>query len=168
MKKISIFILIIILFFSIFLSCAPKPEIKSPARIGTKDRVKVISGEEAIKVIDEMHGLSVAAEANIIAEYGTDKKDMLYISYYSDVEDAQKYFRQMIEKMEKAENNPFTHMMRLPEYESDVYFTLGMGAIHYIYCSYNYILWFQTEQTFGRNLPAEMLKIYPINTSNST
>jgi len=167
-KKIPVLFLIIFFLIYPFYSCDEEPELKSPHKIGSKDRVNIVSGEEAIMMIDEMHGLSVAPNANIIVEYGANKKDMLYISYYRDGEDAQKDFQQMIDKMETAKNSPFSHLMRLPEYESDVYFTLGMGAIHYIYCSSNYILWFQTEQTFGRNLPAELLNIYPINTSNST
>lgn len=162
MKKNSVLFLIIILTAYVFISCNEKSDLQSPERLGLQDRTGIISGDEAIKVIDKMHGLPVAPDANIIAEYGADKEDLLYISYYSNSNDAQKYFRQMIEKMEKTEKSPFSHLKRLPDYESNVYFTLGMGAIHYIYCSSNYILWLQTKQSFGRELPPELLIIYPI------
>ena len=162
MKKNSVLFLIIILTVYAFISCNERSDLQSPERLGLQDRTGIISGDEAIKVIDKMHGLPVAPDANIIAEYGADKEDLLYISYYSNSNDAQKYFRQMIEKMEKTEKSPFSHLKRLPDYESNVYFTLGMGAIHYIYCSSNYILWLQTKQSFGRELPPELLIIYPI------
>ena len=168
MKKKSAFYFIVLLTACLFYSCVKTPDIQTPEKMGTKDRTTITSGEEAIKVIDKLHGLSVAANANVIAEYGVDEKDVLYVSYYSDANDAQKYFVQMVEKMEKAEKGPFSHLMKLPDYEGDVYFTLGMGAIHYIYWSSNYILWLQTVQPFGRELPQELLKIYPIIKKDST
>jgi hypothetical protein len=52
--------------------------------------------------------------------------------------------------------------MPLGKYENKVYFTLGMGASHYIYLSGRYLLWFQTFQSFGDLLPQQLLEFYPV------
>lgn len=137
-------------------------ELPSPEQIGRKERVRVISGNKAAGVINKMHGLSVAAAANVIAEYGKDKKDILYISFYKKQKAAEEAFNSMIEKIAAAKKGPFFHLMPLKKYQNKAYLTLGMGAVHYIYLSGKYLLWLQTFQSFGDELPARLLKLYPL------
>lgn len=144
------------------LSCAKKEGISTPEKISNKTLTQVISGEEALKVIDKLHGLSVAPQKNAIVEYGDDPKDLLYISWYEEQDQAREAFITMISKMMKAEKGPFTHIRALPDYGEKVFMSIGMGAIHYIYHSSHYILWLQTYQDIGRELPDELLSLYPI------
>lgn len=136
-------------------------ELPFPEQIGQKERRRVISGNKAAAVINKMHGLSVAAAANVIVEYGSDKKDILYISFYKKQEAAGEAFNLMIKKMADAKKGPFFHLMPLKRYQNKAYLTLGMGAVHYIYLSGNYLLWLQTDQSFGSELPPRLLKLYP-------
>jgi hypothetical protein len=143
--------------------CTGKKEIQVPESIEEKKMTKLIYGEEAINVIDELHGLDVAPEENIIAEYGENPKDLLYISRYNTKEQATESLQLMINKMIETDEGPFTHIRTLPDYEDSVYISIGMGAIHYIYRSTKYILWLQTYQEIGRELPSELLDLYPVN-----
>ena len=146
----------------VLLGCSSSADIASPELIGEKERVRVVDGNQAARIINRMHNQSVAADANVIAEYGKKKKDLLYISYYSDQKQAKKAFDLMIEKMAAAKKGPFFHLMPLNTYTKPVYFTLGMGARHYIYQSGNYLLWLQTYQSFDGKLPPRLLKLYPV------
>jgi len=137
-------------------------EMPTPEKLGRKERIRVIAGNQAARVIDKMHGQSVAAAANLIAEYGRDKPDILYISFYQDQKAAGEAFNLMIEKMAAAKKGPFFHLMPLKKYLNKAYLTLGMGAVHYIYLSGNYLLWLQTTQSFGGELPPQLLKLYPL------
>jgi len=136
--------------------------LSTPQKIGAKDRVGLITGNQAVRVINKMHRSSVAGDANIIAEYGRSKKDLLYITYYADQKNAKEAFDLMIAKMAAAKNSPFFHLKPLERYQHKAYITLGMGAVHYIYLSGTYLLWLQTHQSFGDALPAGLLKHYPI------
>ena len=138
------------------------PDLPTPEKIGEKERVREITGKEASQVVDKMHGRSVATHANVIAEYGRAKKDLLFISRYGDQTEAHKAFDLMIEKMAAAKNGPFVHLMPLGQYDNKVYMTLGMGAMHYIYLSGKFLLWLQTYQSFGDKLPIRLLELYPI------
>jgi hypothetical protein len=149
-------------FIILILGCANPLNLPTPERIGEKERIREIAGKQAAQVVDKMHGRSVATNANVIAEYGRDKKDLLFISRYSDQTEAQKAFDLMIEKMAAAKNGPFFHLMPLDQYDNKVYMTLGMGSMHYIYLSSKYLLWLQTYQLFGDKLPSRLLELYPI------
>ena len=152
-----------LIFLTFLLGCVNSTtDLPSPERIGQKERTRVISGNQAARVIDKMHSQSVAADANVIVEYGQEKKDILYISVYKERQAAGQAFNLMIEKMAAAEKGPFFHLMPLNKYQKKAYLTLGMGAVHYIYLSGNHLLWLQTFQSFGGELPPQLLNLYPI------
>jgi hypothetical protein len=146
----------------VLLGCSSSADIASPEGIGEKERIRVVDGNQAARIINRMHNQSVAADANVIAEYGKEEKDLLYISYYADQKQAKKAFDLMIEKMVAAKKGPVFHLKQLNTYTKPVYFTLGMGARHYIYQSGNYLLWLQTYQSFDDKLPPRLLKLYPV------
>ena len=157
--KSTLYIMVLGMIFS---NCTNDGKIKVPQGLGELDLSRSISGEEAISEINKLHGLAVAADINVIAEYGVEKKDLLYVSYYSEAEEAQKIFNQMIEKMKAAKKSPFTHIRSIKAYSNQAYIALGLGAFHYIYVSGNYVLWLQTYQAFGRSIPEELLEVYPV------
>lgn len=152
-------VIFVIVFFII--GCSSSGDLATPEKMGGKNRIRLITGKQAAHIVNKMHGQSVAADANVIAEYGIEKKDLLYISYYADQRQAKEAFDLMIKKMAAAQKGPFFHLMPLKKYGSDVYFTLGMGASHYIYRSGRHLLWFQTYQSFGDRLPQQLLALYP-------
>ena len=152
-------VLILVMFL---LGCASSTDLPAPEKIGDKERRRIIDGKQAARVINNMHGRAVATDANVIVEYGEDPKDLLYISSYGDHHKAGEAFDLMIEKMASAKKGPFFHLMPLSKYQNKVYFTIGMGASHYIYLSGNCLLWLQTFQSFGDQLPEQLVELYPI------
>lgn len=158
-SRVKIFGFLLIIFF---LGCSDSSDLPTPEKIGIEERTRLITGRQAAQIVNKMHGTAVAGHNNVIAEYGRDKKDFLFVTYYTDQTEAQKAFRLMIEKMTAAKNSPFIQLSPLGKYQNKVYTTLGMGAIHYIYHSGNFLLWFQTYQSFGDELPAHLLELYPL------
>lgn len=154
--------IIFLILFITLLGCSPSADLPTPEKIGEKERVREIAGKQAAQVVDKMHGRSVATHANVIAEYGRDQKDLLYISRYKDQTGAHQAFDLMIEKMAAAKKGPFFHLMPLGRYDNKVYMALGMGAMHYIYVSGKSLLWLQTYQSFKDTLPQRLLELYPV------
>jgi hypothetical protein len=147
-----------LIYFFALVGCFSSPDLLTPEKLGEKERTRIITGKQAAQVVNKMHGQSVTTAANVIAEYGWEKKDLLYVTYYADQKEAEKAFDLMIKKMASAKKG----LMPLGKYENKVYFTLGMGASHYIYLSGRYLLWFQTFQSFGDLLPQQLLEFYPV------
>ena len=80
---------------------------------------------------------------------------------YTNEEKAKKSFNLMIEKMRAAKGGPFNHLMPINKFYGNVYMAIGMGFVHYIIWSGNYLLWLQTDQPFGTALPPRILALYP-------
>ena len=147
----------------VLLGCSSGIDIPTPKNIGERQRERVVSGQQAAQVVNRMHGRSVATDANVIAEYGNGQnKDILYISRYAETEAAQKAFELMIVKMKGTQKTPFYHLKPIGKYSKKVYMTLGMGAVHFIYRSGSHLLWYQTYQPFGAELPPQLLNLYPL------
>ena len=142
--------------------CSNTAQIQTPEKIGEKVRLNLITGTKATAVVNKLHGSTVTTGGDVIAEYGRGKKDLLYITDYTDGEKAQKFFNLMIEKMRAAKGGPFTHLMPINKYNGNVYMAIGMGSVHYIIRSGNYLLWLQTDQPFGTALPPRLLTLYPV------
>jgi len=161
--KCSVFLVFILLINS---GCSSSDELATPEVIGSKIRSKVISGAEAFEAINKLHGLAVAADKNTIAEYGTEEnRDLLYISSYGNADTAYHSFKKMMEKMAHSKDGPFFHLMPLPPNKDKLFFTLGLGAAHYVFVSRNYIIWYQTYQSTGMDLPQSLTDLYPLEQS---
>jgi hypothetical protein len=158
-----------VIIFQILVACGSKPELATPIKIGDLERTRVIEKEEAVKAIDQLHGLTVAADNNVIAEYGaSDPKDLLYISQYKDPAVARQSFDRMMKKIADAKDGPFFHLMPLRPFQDNLYFTMGMGAAHYVYISGRYILWYQTYQSVGMELPPEITDLYVVDVTTTS
>lgn len=151
-----------IMMWVVVLGCSNPPEIQTPEKIGEKTRFNLIAGAKASAVVNQLHGNTVATGKDVIAEYGRGKKDLLYITRYTDGEKARKAFDLMINKMRNAKGGPFTHLMPINQYNGKVYMAIGMGFLHYIIRSGNCLLWLQTDQPFGTALPPRLLSLYPV------
>lgn len=121
----------------------------------------MVTGAKAAAVVNKLHRSKVATGGDVIAEYGRDLKDLLYISAYTDSEKAKNAFDLMIGKMRATKGGPFTHLVPIKKYDGKVYMALGMGAVHYIIWSGNHLLWLQTYQSFGTVLPPHLMVLYP-------
>lgn len=144
-------------------ACEKIEFLSTPEVIGEYERIKVVAGTEALESINRLHGQDVAPTMSIIAEYGPkEPRDLLYISYYEDPEDAEDAFAQMIKKIMHSKDGPFFHLMPIPPAEDRTFFLIGMGAEHYVYLSDQSIVWFQTYQAFNLNVPESLSKFYPV------
>jgi len=151
----------VILIAGILAGC-DSPGLRSPDKIGSSKRSGIRTDADAQEIIDRLHGLKVSTEENLIATYGQDKKDLLYISSFEDAHSAQEAFGLMTKKITKTKDGPFYHVMPLKKYGDRAFITLGMGATHYIFISGRFLIWFQTYQSFGQVLPEELTDLYPV------
>jgi hypothetical protein len=95
--------LIGILFVFTFIGCSNSSPIQTPKMIGAKERTGILSGKQAAVVVNKLHGRVVAADANVIAEYGREKKELLYITRYKDQKEAAESLDLMVSKIAAAD-----------------------------------------------------------------
>jgi hypothetical protein len=134
-----------------------------PNNIGLNKISSVVDGDSAFNEINLLHFQSVATNNNIIVRYGQESEDILYISNFKDISSATISLETMLSKMRANKNLPFSDLVPMKIYNNKSYMTLGLGSVHYIYQSGEYILWLSTKQKFYNELPKELLEIYPVN-----
>lgn len=149
-----------LLIFIIYACNTQQTSIQYPEQIGAFQLKSVVQGDSAIAEINILHQSEVAAANNIILRYGPNSEDILYISGYKNNSEATNDLNNMISKMKVSKNNPFGFIVPMKKYDKS-YMTLGLGSVHYIYQSGNYLLWFSTKQKFYNTLPEELLKYFP-------
>ena len=129
------------------ISCSNKtaPPIPAlPEVLGDLELKDTVVGVKANKFLYRMHGAITGSRNSIIGYYSLDKKNALYISVFTDDEQALRALEKMVAKIEhtKAGFTPVTVDKREGR---SVYRTEGMGLHHFFYRKDNLILWWQAE-----------------------
>ena len=93
--KTCLVILNVVVWIVVF-GCSNAAQIQTPEKIGEKDRLNLITGAKATAVVNKLHGRTVTTGGDVIAEYGRGRKDLLYITDYTDREKAKKSFNLML------------------------------------------------------------------------
>ena len=132
---------------TVIISCSNKtapPIPVLPEALGDLELKETVVGVKANKFLYRMHGAITGSRNSIIGYYSLDKKNGLYISAFTDDEQALRALEKMVAKIEhtKAGFTPVTVDKREGR---SVYRTEGMGLHHFFYRKDNLILWWQAE-----------------------
>lgn len=138
------FVLLILLFAA---NCSnPKSEL--PAHLGNLTLSKVVRGEEAQKILVEMHGKSLGTDDYVIGYYGAETdNNILYISKFNNPELAREDLLQMTMRM--AGGTPVFSPLQFEGMSEDgthtVFRTEGMGFSHFFYRDGSVLVWWQVQ-----------------------
>ena len=104
--------------------------------------VKLITGDEAIKAINQLHGRPINVLRGFIAQYkcGHDKAT-IWVSEASSQELAERQIAVMIQKMKNIGTSPFSHYRTLDINGIKVIAFDGMGQIHYVFRDNAWAYW---------------------------
>jgi len=124
----------------ILAGCARAP---LPRRLGGLTRTRVWSGESAAKLMEELHGRSVAAASSTVAEYGRAGQLRLYRSRFGDAATAHGTLLRMLSRLETGET-PFSPPRELRDYPGH-WLTVGPGGHHALWESDESVYWLAGE-----------------------
>ena len=134
--------------FVCFANCRDKISIPAlpqlPDKAGPLPRTNIVSGTTAAKFMYRMHGKITGTRSSIIGYYGTDKKNVLYLSSFENLESAEKALFRMAAKIKKGPAE-FTPPVAQQTQKGIVFQTSGMGLKHFFYRSGRFLVWWQAE-----------------------
>ena len=145
MRQITISLLIFASGFS-FVQCSEGDRGSHfPRTLGNLALSRVVKGEQATRIINNMHGKILDECENYIVFYGGgNSKNTLYVSVYENDEIAKSNLTEMAMKMAKraAVFSPLTHskMGKIVCFQTE-----GMGLKHYFYRVDALLVWLQVE-----------------------
>ncbi|SDB51333.1 hypothetical protein SAMN05660653_02531 [Desulfonatronum thiosulfatophilum] len=132
-------------------------EANIPERIAGMERVRVVSGMEAARIIDRMHQGNVATQANFIAHYeGGGHSADYYLSLYETPEQAVKGMEDMAEVMAR-EGHGFSHLMKRDKDGLPFYMALGQGQAHYFFARGLELVWLAVDMKVAEKALMDVL-----------
>lgn len=130
-----------------------------PENIGEWQRVKLISGSEALGKINHLHGKNIIVEEGAIGNYQAEGKGlaMVWISRSKTAALTQEQAEVMADKMVNNPRSPFHNPETLSINKTKVYKFLGMGQVHYIFYRKRLAYWISAPPAVGKKLLLEFL-----------
>lgn len=108
--------------------------------------VKLITGDDAIKAINQLHGRPINVLKGFIAQYkGVHDKATIWVSEASSQELAQRQIAVMIQKMKNSGRSPFSHYRTLDINGINVIAFDGMGQVHYVFRDNAWAYWITAD-----------------------
>lgn len=138
------------------ISCNHRDSPAFPGQLNDYQRTRIITAEEASRIINRLHENPVAARRNEICLYENDHGQvMIYVSYYESPNDAEQEWQRMIDKI-SVQNSVFIEGTVFLSGRTSVYRCFGLGQTHYVFAKGNRLFWLSLE-TMGA---AKMLSDY--------
>jgi hypothetical protein len=104
--------------------------------------VKLITGDDAIKAINKLHGMSIDVARGLIAHYeGMNDKATIWVSEASSRNLAEEQIVVMIRKMKSNSRSPFSHYRTMNKKGFRVIAFDGMGQVHYVFRDNKWVYW---------------------------
>lgn len=112
-----------------------------PATLAGMNRAKVISGQQAMAAVSQLHGKNISlVRAFVVSYQGSGSQQMtIYYSEANNAADASILFKEMDQKMPKT--SAFQNYKTVTVDGKAYKFVTGMGQEHYYWQSGNRILW---------------------------
>ena len=108
---------------------------------------KLISGQEAIKAINKLHGMPIRIRSGFIAHYKANRhKATIWVSEAHSEDLADKQIKIMIIKMKNSKRSPFNRYSASVFRKTKVISFYGMGQIHYVFRIDKWVYWVSADE----------------------
>ena len=114
-----------------------------PEKVSGLSRVRLVTGPEAQRFVDELHGKPLVAEESAVALYARPKERSaeVWLSRVVDEREARRQIGLMVHKMYENPKSPFKDPARLDHAGLAVYRFTGMGQVHLIWACGDLVWW---------------------------
>ncbi|MBW2265020.1 MAG: hypothetical protein JRF28_02440 [Deltaproteobacteria bacterium] len=156
------FCLFVFLAFSLPSSSQSEAESALPfdPKIDGLKLTELVSGYEAIKAINKLHGMPIRIRRGFIAHYEAKQhKATIWVSEAHSEDLADKQIRIMISKMKSSKRSPFHHYNASDFRKTKVIGFHGMGQIHYVFRINKWVYWISANEEHIDKLLGHLCKI---------
>lgn len=140
-----------------YLMLKPSAVVELPNRIGSLQQVRLLEGEKADAILNQMHDKDVTPETNKIGMYsGAEGGAVVYLSVYNSDDDANAAFAQMTRSIEHG-NLLFTGYRKVRFGKIDASFCVGQGQDHYFFVSGDRLYWLAADNVIAEKVVNELV-----------
>ena len=122
-----------------------------PYEIFGLTQAKKMTGKEASDFVNNLHLQSVTDKRTEIGIYrGEPGTAMIYLTYYSNADEASLNAKQMTDKI-SSERTPFIMGEYFDTGGKQIYRTFGMGQTHFVFSQDNVLIWLSLGTSWANN-----------------
>lgn len=144
MKRKNIIILMIFILFIVVAGCSQKEfnEKSFVEKIGEFEKDKIVTGDEALSSISQLHGKDIRIDKGYIAQYLNKNKEpvIIWLSISPSNKDAQELFQSMDSKI--SNTGAFTNRQEKDIKGIKTIYVYGMNMDNYYYVVDKRVFWF--------------------------
>ena len=131
----------------LLLACTKTPSpIPFDPHIEGLNLTRLLSGEEAMKAINQLHGMPIHVVRGFISHYeGLHGKAIIWVSEATSQDVAKEQIEVMIQKMRQNKNSPFSHYRTGDKGNMSVTAFDGMGQVHYLFRKGPWVYWISAD-----------------------
>lgn len=134
-----------------------KPSLLPPSLSGMP-MAESVTGAEAVRGVEQLHGTSFPMESAEIARYaGVDGMAMVWVAVAGDPADATDLMRRMVDRISEG-SSPFEPPRRIAG-KPGVWSTRGMGQAHYFFARGDSVWWVSADPGMGDRVLPRLLKV---------
>jgi hypothetical protein len=119
-----------------------------------------VTGEQAQKMVDKMHGKSVTPDETAVGMYQSPNGSaILYISHYNSENRTLEQFDKMAVLIRESPGGVFSHFREMSVEGKKVYLCLGLGQAHYIFLNGKDLLWLAVDLQIAQAAMHELVRM---------
>lgn len=130
-------------------SSVKSPADEMPDKLAGLERVRLITGQEALDRVNDLHGKPLDIAECAIGVYGHDDQPAtVWISRADKASDSNEQALAMVDRMQSSEG-PFTGPEKLTAEGVTIYKFKGMGQEHYVFTKGDLAYWVSAPPKYG-------------------
>lgn len=112
------------------------------------ERVSLLSGREAIRAINRLHGMAIDMERGFVASYQAPpgEKATIWVSEAPSQELGEKQIEMMVAKMKGNQKSPFEKYRTVKAKGINVIGFDGLGQVHYVFGMGKWVYWISADE----------------------
>lgn len=120
----------------------------------------LITGQEALFEINQLHGKAFPLTAGAVGRYSTEDEAIIWVAEAADEAAAKEILLAMRDRISEG-NSPFTPTSELQTGNRTIYMLDGLGQKHFYFQSRNLIVWTAADTPLYERVVAQVLSFYP-------
>ncbi len=130
-----------------------------PEQLAGLEQVQLVTGEEARRQVDQLHGLSIPVkDAYVVTYAGGQEKVVLWVTVSGTAREAEELLSKMVEKMQDTEN--FTPPQAFQVRNQVIYSSSGIGMNHYFFARGKELFWVAVSSSRDADIVAEVIHTF--------
>ena len=131
-----------------------------PEQLANLPLTSLVSGEEGVQVINQLHRLEFPLTSGVVGSYGQDNNMSIWAASAVDKSSATQILMEMRDCIAEG-NSPFRPTEEMQTGNRTIYVLDGLGQLHFYFQSGKQVIWLASDAPLADQALRQVLEYYP-------